>query len=383
MSREYNIGIIGLGIAGAATASLLARYGHSVTLFERAQQVGPAGAGLVLQPSGQAALKRMELLDQVIGNAESLAGLDAMLPDGKPLVKLRYSDIDANCCGYGVHRGELFGVLHAAAEAAGADIRLGSEIADYSVQNGQVSIASVTGESYGPFDFLVVSDGSLSRIGARIQQHRSNVEYNFGAVWLLGRNTQVRGILHQVISDTTRLLGLLPIGGDRCTLFWGVRKDAIDALEERGYAVWRDEVLKLCPLAEETLDSAESFKQTTFTTYRHNIPARPYNQHVICLGDAAHAMSPHLGQGANLALTDAVSFADSLEAAAGFEDACINFYAARKSTIRYYGALSRVLTPFFQSDYRVLGWGRNAALPVMCSIPTLRREMTRAMAGEK
>jgi 2-polyprenyl-6-methoxyphenol hydroxylase-like FAD-dependent oxidoreductase len=157
----------------------------------------------------------------------------------------------------------------------------------------------------------------------------------------------------------------------------------MEVLEERGYTAWRDEVLNLCPLAEETLDSAQSFSQTTFTTYRHSVPNRPYNQHLVCLGDAAHALSPHLGQGANLALADAVCFADALENAQGFEDACSRYYSARRSTIRYYASLSRILTPFFQSDIGMLAWGRNVALPIMCSLPLMRREMTRAMAGVK
>lgn len=362
---------------------MLARSGHRVTLIERAPQVGPVGAGLVLQPSGQAALQRMSLLELVTASAEQLAGLDAMLPSGRTLVRLRYADIGQHSCGYGVHRGELFGVLHAAAVAAGVEIRLDSDVIDYCEQDQQVFAVTMTGKRYGPFDFLIASDGSRSQFGALVPPRRRAVDYQFGAVWLLGRNTQVRGRLHQVIRGTTRLLGLLPIGGERCTLFWGVRTDAMDELVERGYQAWRDEVLNLCPLAEETLDCAQGFDQATFTTYRHSVPARPYNQHLICLGDAGHAMSPHLGQGANLALADAVCFSDVLEEADGFVDACSRFHAARRSTIRYYASLSRILTPFFQSGIEVLGRGRDVALPIMCSVPPLRREMTRAMAGLK
>lgn len=99
MARQYEIGIVGPGIAGAASSVLLARNGRKVTVFEEAAEVGPVGAGLVLQPSGQSALRRMGLLDAVIASAEPLDGLDAMLPNGRALVRLRYSDIGPNVCG--------------------------------------------------------------------------------------------------------------------------------------------------------------------------------------------------------------------------------------------------------------------------------------------
>src|SRR5712691_10882773 len=64
MSGPYRVGIIGLGVAGATAAHLLAKAGHVVTLFERAQRVGPVGAGVLLQPSGQLVLKDLGLLER-------------------------------------------------------------------------------------------------------------------------------------------------------------------------------------------------------------------------------------------------------------------------------------------------------------------------------
>ena len=56
MPRRFRVGVVGFGVAGAATAYLLARDGHAVTLIERAATVGPIGAGVLLQMSGQAAI---------------------------------------------------------------------------------------------------------------------------------------------------------------------------------------------------------------------------------------------------------------------------------------------------------------------------------------
>jgi 2-polyprenyl-6-methoxyphenol hydroxylase-like FAD-dependent oxidoreductase len=104
---------------------------------------------------------------------------------------------------------------------------------------------------------------------------------------------------------------------------------------------------------------------------------------VVLLGDAAHAMSPHLGQGANLALMDTECLAASLQATDDFREAFRRYAHLRHAPIRYYSLLSRLLTPFFQSDLALLGHGRDLALPVMTRIPPLRRQMLLTVTGLK
>ena len=111
MPRRYRIGVVGFGIAGAAAATLLAKSRHFVTLMERAVQVGPIGAGLLLQPSGQAVLRRMGLLSRVLSSAASIEELHAVRIDGRTLIRLPYGEFEDGCRAYGVHRGVLFSVL--------------------------------------------------------------------------------------------------------------------------------------------------------------------------------------------------------------------------------------------------------------------------------
>lgn len=99
------------------------------------------------------------------------------------------------------------------------------------------------------------------------------------------------------------------------------------------------------------------------------------------MGDAAHAMSPHTGQGVNLALADAYVFSLVFKDSTDFPSACEQYSALRRHHVAYYLALTATLSPFFQSRGYIKGWGRDIALPLLQKIPLIRRLMVRSMAG--
>ena len=105
---------------------------------------------------------------------------------------------------------------------------------------------------------------------------------------------------------------------------------------------------------------------------------------MIFIGDAARAASPQLGQGANLALIDALALTKSLSPAyLPFAGRDRDYAGRRRAHTRFYGLASRALTPFFQSDSRVAAAVRDLTFKPMARIPYLRREMVRTLAGMK
>jgi 2-polyprenyl-6-methoxyphenol hydroxylase-like FAD-dependent oxidoreductase len=377
------VGICGFGVAGGALAVLLARAGHRVTLLERAPAVGPVGAGFLLHPTGQGVLAQLGLLECVVRRSARIERLEAFTEAGRRLTDLRYSNAGAGLCAYGVQRGALFTVLHEAALGAGVNVTLAAEIADADEMEDSVQVRDVTGRTFGPFNLLIGADGARSRLREWMNPGNGRRrEYTHGALWGSGPLEAPVDALYQVTRGARRLVGLLPVGEGRVAFFWGLRCGELAAVKARGFKAFREEVITLCPMVERLVDDIGAFERLSFAGYLHALPQRVHRGRVVLAGDAAHAMSPHLGQGVNLALLDAECLARQL-ARLPLTEALAAYAAERRAHSRYLGLMSQMLSPFFQSESHVLGWGRDLALPLMCSIPWLRRQMELSVAGLK
>jgi 2-polyprenyl-6-methoxyphenol hydroxylase-like FAD-dependent oxidoreductase len=386
------VGIVGAGTAGAAAAILLARAGHAVTVLERVPAPGPVGAGITLQPTGQAVLARLGLLDAITARATRIDGLVCRRADGKPIVDLRYADLDPSLCAYGLHRGVLFETLVAAARAEpGVELRCGVAITSTALDGAGRHAIDAAGARHGPFDLVVAADGSVSELHASCGVPARSRPYPWGALWFVAEDrgttlTADRRVV-QIVDGPRRMFGLLPTGraprGDHTvvSVFWSIRADRVAALRARGRTAWRDEALALHPHAEPVVDQVADLDQLAFTQYRDVAMKRWHGERIVFIGDAAHATSPQLGQGANLALWDAMELTDAVAGAPTVADAVAGYTARRRRHLAYYQLATRALTPLFQGDSRVLGFLRDVAMPLGHRIGPLRRRMIRTMAG--
>ena len=364
------VGVIGCGTAGAAAAILLARAGCEVTVLERVEKPGAVGAGIVIQPSGQAVLARLGLLQQIIARGARLERLFLRTERGRTLADLRYAHVDPKWFGIGLHRGVLFEALYGAAcreprvrVHTGADVRALR-------RDGETIFAG----EHGPFDLVVAADGAQSVLRA------PGREYPWGALWLVveDRERAFTGELYQVTRGARRLYGVLPSGrlGDvpLVSIFWSVRAGAAWELDD-----YKRELCALDPRIEPFVARVHR-DDLRLARYRDVAMKQWHDGRVVHIGDAAHATSPQLGQGANLALLDAMVLADCI-AAAPVPDALARYTQLRRRHLAYYQRMTRLLTPLFQSDSRVLGWLRDVTFPVANAIGPLRRHMVRTMAG--
>ena len=386
MSKPLRIAIVGFGSAGAASAILLARDGHAVSLFERAPENSPIGAGFLLQPTGLAVLKELGIYDDVLPMTTVINQLHCINDRGATMLDLHYGELCQGIAGAGTHRSTLFEHLEKAVIQAGVRLHWGTEISKIQTKGNIHQLVDAEANGHGPFDLLLVCDGSRSTLRDQIGLPYSHRQYPWGALWFIGKRTEAfhSNQLWQSVSSTDKLCGLLPTGTehDLLSLFWSIRMDKVEQWRDTPLDEWKESVLKIAPQAEGFLQQINSHDDLSVAGYHDVVMKKWHTNNVAILGDAAHALSPQLGQGVNLALVDASTLAQCLREL-DLPQALTCYSKKRKKHLKFYQRATRWATPFFQSDYSLLGVARDLSFPVMNSLPWARKQMTATMAGLK
>ncbi|RDD70390.1 FAD-dependent oxidoreductase [Paracoccus versutus] len=377
---SYRIAIAGAGIGGLASAALLAREGHAVTLFERFAAPRPLGSGLVIQPVGLAVLDRIGAGDETRRLSSPIARMLGHEARGRKVLDVSYP---AAAPGRGIHRATLFGLLWDRVAALGLPMVTGAEIAAAPPDGAGRRLALADGRDFGPFDLVVDASGA----GSRLSLLRAR-PLGYGAIWgtVPWPETDFpRDQLRQRYRAASRMAGVLPIGclpGDptpRAAVFWSMPLAELDRWPQTPVADWRAQVAALWPQMAPFLETIRDHAQMTPARYSHGTLRRPFAPGLVHIGDAAHRASPQLGQGANMALLDAFALAHALRRP--LAEALPDYAAMRRWHVRIYQAMSAAFTPMYQSGSRSLPWLRDLVLAPLSTLPLLRRGLTHLVAG--
>ncbi|KAF1016004.1 MAG: FAD-dependent urate hydroxylase [Stenotrophomonas maltophilia] len=353
MKERLRIAVIGYGTAGQASAILFSRDDHIVEVFERAPEPGPVGAGFLLQPSGLQVLWRMGLLDAVRAHAAPVHRLHGDTPCGRTVMDMGYAGLDARLCGLGMQRGALFSVLDAAWGNA-AQLHAGTTIVEVDSERGLLRDSD--GRVHGPYVRVVAADGAASTLRAGTGGIALDRMYPWGALWCL-----------------------LPAGD------WPhvqeLRQRYVAARRMIGLPRWLEELHALWPQASGRFAHLQQPGQLARAVYRDAVVRQWHRGRLVLAGDAAHAMSPQLGQGVNMALLDALALRDALRAHGNSEAAMQAYQQQRRAHVAVYQRWSRWLTPLFQSDRDALAKARDVLLGPMGRMPGGRGHMLRVLSG--
>lgn len=384
--RVNKVAIIGYGTAGQALAVLLGRAGSAVEVFEQAAAPGPVGAGFLLQPSGLQVLWQMGLLDPVLAHGVAVNRLFGQSATGRTVMDIRYCQLDARLYGVGMQRGALFELLDAAWQPRG-QLHTGHRIV--AVDPDLRTLRDERGRCHGPFDLVIAADGANSCLRGLPAPVRRDSPYPWGARWCLvdAAGWEHAHELRQRYAGTHRMAGLLPVGtrpGDpraMLSFFWSLRSDAQQAWEQRPLAQWKQELAQLWPECSSRLQAVDEHQQLLRAGYRDAVVQAWSRGRLVLAGDCAHAMSPQLGQGVNMALLDAWTLVEQLQQASDLDQALDNYQRQRREHVRIYQFWSRWLTPLFQSDHNRLAGLRDLLLGPLGKLPPGKGHLLRVLTG--
>jgi 2-polyprenyl-6-methoxyphenol hydroxylase-like FAD-dependent oxidoreductase len=387
--QSLNVAVVGAGVTGLACAILLARDGHRVVVHERFETSRPLGSGLMLQPTGLAALERLGLREAIEALGARIDGLYGTSANGATIFDLAYADLDPRFHAVGIHRAALHGVLWNAFKTCGAALETGQSIAAIeTLSDGKVTLRDDRGHLGPAFDLVLDASGARSPLRAAVTSAQAK-PFSYGAVWASVPDIGISpGQLSQRYVAAKVMIGYLPIGRSTphgvklAALFWSLR--TTDYGQWRAsFTAWRERVVELWPELAPTIATLTQPDDLTPASYVQFTAKKPFKGPVALVGDSAHATSPQLGQGANNGLLDAIALRDALIATSDVSAALTLYARQRRDHVRFYQIASALMTPFFQSDSRSLARVRDIAFDRMKIVPYLHREMLRTLAGLK
>lgn len=389
MGKALDIAIVGAGIGGLALATLLARAGHRVRIFDQFETPKPIGSGLMLQQTGLAVLHQLGLrkeIDALGTRIERLWGLTT--PSMRPVLDVRYAKWKSDLYGLGVQRGLVFEALLKAALEAGVDLIASAPVA--SADPSGPSITLERGETISDIDLAVYAHGARSTL----TPGDHGVDLPYGALWSTlpwpADSPFDRTALEQRYRSARQMTGVMPSGRltqdtpETLTYFWSIRADQEAAWRAAPLDAWKQDAIALWPETEALLTQFQSHDDLTFARYRHHTARLPVEGGLVRIGDAWHAASPQLGQGANMALLDAWALAQAIDEAEDVQAALALYRRRRVGHVRLYQVMTWLFTPVYQGDSKILPWLRDwlaAPLSKLWPAPPLLAAMVSGSIG--
>ena len=315
--------VVGGGIGGTAAALALARAGLDVELYEQARQLTEVGAGVSLAPNG------LRMLDR-LGVGEGIGRLGAryltaqlLLSDGRPARHEPYEFTQAGR-NVGIHRADLLGLL--AGQLPPGTVRTGHRCTAFSQDADRATVGFADG-STATADVVIGADGIHSALQGFVVQPGepvfSGVVAHRGLVPRL--DEYPADTMRMWVGETKHFL-VFPVRAGELLNYVGfvhseapVRESWSASGDPAGlaahFAGWDPVIGNV--IAAISQPGGSGF---LWGMYDRTPLPRWSSGRLTLLGDAAHPMLPHLGQGANQALEDDVALATLLGACASPAD---------------------------------------------------------------
>lgn len=343
--QDLRILIVGGGIGGLTSAIALRRKGHQVDVIERDPHWSVYGVGIIQQGNVVRAMAELGLIDDYIDAGFGFDRVQVYIPTGQCVADIPTPRlVDRYPGNVGIGRRALQTVLGNRTKAAGATVRLGITVGSLEDDGAGVSVTFSDG-STGRYDLVIGADGLYSQTRSMIFPDAPKPEFTGQSVWRynLVRTPDVIGL--QAYEGQTGI-GLVPLSDQLMYMYVTTPEPGNPWYEKSQLAATMRSKLAGVPSPAITalVSQITDDDEVVYKPLEWLLLEGPWHKgRVVLLGDAVHATTPHLGQGAGMAIEDALVLAEELAAADAPEAALAAYRARRFERCRYIVEASRAI----------------------------------------
>jgi 2-polyprenyl-6-methoxyphenol hydroxylase-like FAD-dependent oxidoreductase len=354
--------IIGGGIAGLTAAIALQRIGITAHVYEASDAIKPVGAGLGLGVNAMKALRAIDLDEDVARIGQPLKSFSILDEHGKKISHAAFETTNGRF-GVAVHRAELHAVLMSKLDPAA--IHTGKRLAKF--ENGhERTIVHFEDGTQVTTRYLIVADGVHSKARQQLVPDsaprfagqtcwRGVVEHPDAGRWAPSETWGIDG-----------RFGIVPLTDNR--VYWFAVMNA-ERSDPRLAAFQADDLLRVFEGYHSVISDVLERSKGMKLIHGDVLDLKPISRfaygRTVLIGDAAHATTPNLAQGACQAIEDAVVLADCLKQTADVERAFRKFEKRRLKRTHWIVNTSWRIGKVAQLEHPLLVGLRNTAFRMM------------------
>ena len=362
--NKKTISISGGGIAGLAAAIALKNIGIESVIFEASKQMLPVGAGLGLGINAMMAFRELGIYDNIVKAGRTLQSFTIFDQTGKQISKTSFNSTDS-IGNFTIHRAKLHEVLLSGIDPS--SVRTDKRIKDIEISDNAIKLLFEDGSSHIS-DYLIAADGINSQIRQKLLP---DVSPGYAGYTCWRAVVDCHSLNINETSETwgaNGRFGIVPLAENSVYWFACVNAKAFDPVMSKyktedlynrfkNYHAPIPEILRLTEDKDLIHNDISDIKPLNKFSFGRT----------VLIGDAAHATTPNMGQGACQAIEDAVVLGQCIVENPDFEAAFKMFEERRLKRTKWITDTSRKIGRIAQLENPILISLRNA---LMRSVPS-------------